>query len=462
VSRFSVAALIGVCLALGGAGWSAAADAAGTWSAGPSMNAGRWQHTAHLLSDGRVIVVGGETGSTPLATTELYDPASNSWSAGPSMQTARIQHSATLLQSGKLLVVGGLGPGPSLTGSAELFDPKTTSWSSAGSISPRRGHAAALLPDGRVLVSGGNPYATDTGAENLADTTIFDPDRNSWTLSAAMIKPRAGHIMVTLRTGRLLVAGGWSRSGALNETEIYDFAKNMWAVAAPMVMARVNAAGVVLNDGRVLVAGGCGGCPFAELYDPTTNAWTTPTQPQTNPGYPRLTMLADGRAVMTGGSGPPPDFNGVGGFTPLAIAEIYDPAAGTWTRTVGPGAPRQANSATLLSDGRVLVAGGSADNNPAVENASTLFFDPGRPETGSGTANAIGPSPSPEAQASLGSGSSPENAASGIPTTAHASTPVAGRVPILYWLIPIIIALLLIAGIGAFVVPRLVSRRRRS
>src|SRR2546430_4201647 len=127
------------------------------WEYTGSLKTARFHHTATLPPDGRVLVVGGEQGHPPLASAELYDPATGTWSATGSLNTARDSHTATLLPSGKVLVAGGreTDPGPSLA-SAELYDPATGTWSPTGSLNTARlYHTATLLPNGKVLVAGG-------------------------------------------------------------------------------------------------------------------------------------------------------------------------------------------------------------------------------------------------------------------------------------------------------------------
>src|SRR5437764_2567833 len=127
------------------------------WEYTGSLKTARFHHTATLLPGGRVLVVGGEQGHTPLASAELYDPATGTWSATGSLNTARDSHTATLLPSGKVLVAGGreTDPGPSLA-SAELYDPATGTWSPTGSLNTaREDPTETLLHKRKVLDTGG-------------------------------------------------------------------------------------------------------------------------------------------------------------------------------------------------------------------------------------------------------------------------------------------------------------------
>jgi hypothetical protein len=141
----------------------------GQWTLTGGMNVARAGHSATLLPDGRVLVTGGSGssgGGSPLDSAEIYDPATGTWSLIAPMSTARFEHTATLLPDGRVLVVGS-----NSTAGTELYDPATGTWTSGGTLNiMRTGHSATLLPDGRVLIAGG------AGGTN-ADVTyeLFDP-----------------------------------------------------------------------------------------------------------------------------------------------------------------------------------------------------------------------------------------------------------------------------------------------
>ena len=166
------------------------ADAPFTFIGTGALGTAREFHTATLLSNGKVLVAGGFGASGFLASAELYDPANGTWSGTGALATAREFHTATLLPNGKVLVAGGIGAGGVLA-SAELYDPTTGTWSATGSLNYARGdHTATLLPNGKVLVAGGKDNST-----YVESAELYDPATGMW--SSTFTLPR--HARLTRR-----------------------------------------------------------------------------------------------------------------------------------------------------------------------------------------------------------------------------------------------------------------------
>ena len=167
-------------------------------------------HTATLLSDGRVLIAGGCNNANRgeikcdnfLNTAEIYDPATDLFSETGLMITPRFNHTATLLSDGKVLFTGGSN-GITALASAEVYDPDTGEFSAAGNLaSARTYHTASMLPDGKVLIAGGE------ADQPLSSIEIFDPSSKAFTAAPSMTVPRSKHAAIELADGKILLAGG--------------------------------------------------------------------------------------------------------------------------------------------------------------------------------------------------------------------------------------------------------------
>jgi N-acetylneuraminic acid mutarotase len=276
------------------------------------------------------------------------------------MGTTRLDFTATLLPSGKVLVVGGLdAPYPSSTlASAELYDPATNGWSPAAPMSAGRArHTASGLPDGRVLVVGGQSFTLRGGGtfENQpASAEIFDPTKNRWSATAPMSLYRLGQTTTLLRDGRVLVTGGTDAVATFRSTEIYDPKQDRWSAAASMTTGRDGHTATLLPNGDVLVIGGVATDPqtnatislsSAEVYDPRVDHWSAVAGMAGARDEHTATSLSNGTVLV------------VGDTRPGSRAEVYDPARNVWSTISGP-MDRSAHKATRLPDGRVVVIGG--------------------------------------------------------------------------------------------------------
>lgn len=479
-----------------------ATGAKGTWRTVKGMAAPRFNHTATVLAGptcaelcGHVLFAGGDGQSSA----ELYDPSTGAWRPAPPLASARGSHGAALLTDGQVLVVGGQRPTLILTGSAELFrvdaglpliaavEPpagppgtrvvirgadlfETTSVNFGGvsvepvavaetavvAVSPpqRRGpvpvsvttpfgtstnspvsdgddytyaagrwrggpamatarflHTASLLdgPEcrraaspaycGRVLVAGGTAdFAADEHLVPYDSAELYDPVAETWSPTGSMGSPRFDHTATLLDgpacrgdapppfCGKVLVAGGRVGASAISGAELYDPASGTWTGTASMKAARLSHTATLLADGRVLVVGGApdepnrGGLASAEIYDPASGTWQETADPQGRRNSHTATLLADGKVLVAGGLDNLED-----GDDLVRTTEIYDPEARTWDLVEPLAVPRFAHSAVLIDGprcgstcGKVLVVGGvkTLDHESTTFHESAELFDP--------------------------------------------------------------------------------------
>jgi hypothetical protein len=355
---------------------------AATASGRPTQPLGdaRQIHTATLLADGSVLIAGGyDRADEPLATATRFDPVAGVFSAVGSMADRRGSHTATLLRGGLVLVAGGgdasfTGKPATFLAAAELYDPRTGTFAATGPMSTvRESHTATLLPDGRVLIAGGE----DAVDHALSTAELYDPKTGTFSPTGSMAVARVFHTATLLSDGRVLIAGGtssatqnWSYSSPfLASAEIYNPKTGTFSPTGTMATPRGWHTATRLADGRVLVAGGERAdedLASAEIYNPKTGRWTATGSMAVGRVFHAATALSDGNVLAVGGG----NYSSVG-F--LASAELYHPRSGTWTPTGSMATERNSETATLLADGRVLVAGGWGANEL---HASAELYDP--------------------------------------------------------------------------------------
>jgi hypothetical protein len=301
------------------------------------------------------------------------------WAITDNLNVAREGHTATLLPNGTVLVHGGLDRNrrPEALRSSELFHPTTETWTPTGSaFYERSGHTATLLPNGRVLVAGGG----------VINSELYDPTTGEWYATGSLQAARfpGSHAATSLADGRVLVVGGYDQTlpppdQSLSGAEIYDPVTQVWTPTGNLKIGRFGPTATLLSDGKVLVVGGINGSKgyqnTAELYDPATGAWTNTGGLFYYRARHTATRLLDGKVLVTGGFWLSP-------FPPFAVclnaSEIYDPASGNWYSVGNLNVARRSHTATLLPDGKVLVAGGLGyDNSGFLNPKSTELYDPG-------------------------------------------------------------------------------------
>ena len=394
----------------------------GSWTTIASMHAKRENIEALLLPDGKVLVVGSSRADRQSA--ELYDPATGAWAATGDLAKPGASYEAiTLLADGTVLATGTVGS--RADPSAALYDPDTRSWTTTGSTlgrhegapttqlldgtvlmagggtdaaelyvpagvsppaglpaapqptgrqlagaliatgsmgTPREGHTAVRLLDGRVLVAGGS----NEGESDMTSAELFDPESGTWSPTGNMLKAYGGFAATLLHDGRVLVgdkdddpSGNDPKIGA----EVYDPDSGTWTATGRMVFRKECClTPTLLGDGRVLVTGREGN----QLFDPDSGTWTATGKMITRGlGGGEAVLLPDGKVLMPGGTIYPRMFES---------AELYDPVTGSWTAIADMNAPHDGPTVTLLRDGTVLVAGRSP--SAAFPPISAELYDP--------------------------------------------------------------------------------------
>jgi Galactose oxidase, central domain len=247
----------------------------GLWTQTGNMNIPRLYHTATLLSDGRVLVTGGQSagdGNDNFVekTAEIYNPDTGTWTLLDSMSRARYGHTATLLPNGTVLIVGGAGPRGDLvyTVRAEMFDPYSGLWKNVDSITTPRGfHTAVLVSTRNVLVAGG--LTLPANSPNRTTTAeLFQTSSGKWVSTGSMDVPRSAGAYggALLPDGRFFIAGGRT-----DTAEVYSQNTGLWELLSNMAVSRSFHTVTLLPNGTILVTGGENANGFiaaAEIYVP--------------------------------------------------------------------------------------------------------------------------------------------------------------------------------------------------
>lgn len=357
----------------------------------------RTEHTATLLPDGRVVIVGGlanpSVPSSALSSIETYDPKTSSFKVTGSLSIARYEQTATSLGNGKVLIAGGRDRGGHPLFSAELYDSKTGKTVATGSMSTTRASATAvLLDDGRVLIVGGNSAGDPVRAE------LYNPYSGAGQFTQTP-SPLGGPVTaVKLADGRVLIAGGRASLTLVTAVVVFDPTDETYLTAAFMDYPREGATSCLLPDGRVLVVGGfrTNGSVLAtaDIFDgnPFPDKHLPPMSLADQRARNTTTALRDGSVLMVGGQD---DFG-----APIATIERYDPVADVSTPIGTMARARMGHTATLLADGSVLIVGGETDQEATLADAS-LYRSNGAPMTSPAV------SPSEILQPSVSPGGSP-------------------------------------------------------
>lgn len=297
-------------------------------------------------------------------------------------------HTASLLRDGSVLLVGGWGLNGQVNERTERYIPVENRFAPAAwLITERMAHSAVTLADGKILIAGGvDPMLPGTEFDPVFKSSeLYDQATDAFVAGPDMNFPRRHHVATLLKDGRVLVTGGiqlrGSGFGASPNTEIYDPAANHFATTGQMNVGRWLHTATELHDGRVLIVGGRDNnctiyCPVyslrsAEIFDPATGTFT-PTGSLNIGRYGHTaTLLEDGRVLIIGGE----STEELGtGTDQVAATEIYSPATGTFTRWTNLVLARGLHSATVLNNGKILLAGGFRISGMVTNR--TEIFDP--------------------------------------------------------------------------------------
>lgn len=274
------------------------------------------------------------------------------------MSANRASHTATLLPNGKVLITGGFAGRDSSLASTEMFDPKTNRFSPAAEMSVSRlGHTATLLPNGKVLITGG------FNGDYLDSAELYDLKTGKFSPTGKMTMPRSEHIAVLLKNGKVLLAGGVGTGWTfLSDAEIYDPATNTFTKTGKMTKARESHTATLLKGGKVLLTGGHQGrrsaieiYSSAEIYNPANGTFTAAANLTVKRHKHAAVLLADGQVLIVGGS----DERDSGGQ--YTTAEIYNPQKNIFTKVGDMNLSRYKFQGTtvLLPNGKILIAGGA-------------------------------------------------------------------------------------------------------
>jgi hypothetical protein len=350
------------------AGAAALAQSPGSFSQTGQLTTVRTSHTATLLPTGKVLIAGGWAalaGWPVWSSAELYDPSAHTFALTGAMAVPRWGHAATLLPDGRVLITGGqshyVSPVLSLA-SAELYDPSAGTFSPAGNMTTARAfHTAILLNNGKVLIGGGQGNGADGFFSNLSSAELYDPVTGSFTAIGSMVEARPVPVPTLLATGKVLIGGvGVGPAGSIDlaSAELYDPAAGRFTLTGLLPYTNASRiSGTLLPDGSVLgtffdYASDGGFSDKTALYNASTGTFAPGAKMTTQRDSSTATLLPDGRVLIDGADDNEP--YGFGGS-----AELYDPAGGSFTAAAA-ALPQseEGQTATLLSDGTVLLAGG--------------------------------------------------------------------------------------------------------
>lgn len=320
---------------------------------------------AVTLPDGRVLLTGGYY-------VEFYSPDSGSFALSAN---SLIQYHAygypgafttTLLGNGTVLVAGGSNG----ISDAEILDPTTQTSTSLSPMNEARSfHTATRLLDGRALITGGMRADTDSdGWIQVESNEIYDPQSGQFTPTGSMSHPRDSAFSTLLADGTVLIAGGYNEHDGgtryyVQTAEIFDPTTNTFSDTGNIYwpVSTDCATQTRLRDGRVLFTGAyCGYGTSAQIYDPLLGTFSPTGDMQEARSYHSASLLPDGKVLVAGGLIWDFDTNA---FVGRDTSEVFDPSTGQFTLSGPMMTARYRHASASLGGGRILVAGGTKGEN---------------------------------------------------------------------------------------------------
>jgi large repetitive protein len=314
------------------------------WTPTADMAAARAGACSAALPDGRLLVLGGDDGSGPVASAELYG-TDGQFTAAPGMHAARANAACVALADGRILAAGGSGPSGPLD-SAEIFDPAQNKWIEIGHMNAaREGFTATLLPWKTVLLAGGD----DTGL-----VEAYSPMDGTFRTFGHLSVPRRDYSVVALRSRDILILGGAAGGRAVANVDIFDGYKYEASAAGSLRTARSNFGAAMMFDGTLLVTGGydADGNTLAtsEIYDPATGKSSEgPALSEPRAGHQSVMLPNNGRILLVGGR----DANGT-----LATTDSFSPRTAKFSRASALQSPRTGMALSVTRRGSLVAAGG--------------------------------------------------------------------------------------------------------
>ncbi|MCX6174926.1 MAG: T9SS type A sorting domain-containing protein [Ignavibacteriales bacterium] len=269
-----------------------------------------------------------------------------SWFATDSMIEKRRYHAGIQLDNGNILITGGYGVSGPASNGAEIFNITNFKWGTAISMNKGRGdHNLVKLNDGSILAIGG--YSEKT-------CEILDKNLTNWIFTDSLKMSRwYGQSVVIMQNGNVMIIGGYKGSlndpsqRAIKECEIYNYSGKFWEITSELNIGRFGHTATVLKDERVIVIGGntinngvilLNSC---EIFNPITKSWTTVAPMHYSRAGHSATLLSNGKVLVVGGK--------------QAISELYNPSTDTWEE-VGPVMLASGhNNAVILSNEKFLL-----------------------------------------------------------------------------------------------------------